>query len=878
MIGRTISHYRITGRIGEGGMGVVYRATDSILRRDVALKVIHPERAGDQGARARFLRECRAAAAVNHPNIAAIYDAGESEDGSLYFVSELVEGETLEAALARGRLPLAGAILLGSQLAQALAAAHARGIVHRDIKPSNIAIAVHGQLKVLDFGLARPATQAPRPGGEDASDVTGPITQARVIMGTPAYMSPEQATGIALDERTDVFSAGAVIYEMLSGRAAFAAPTEQETLHRVLSVDPEPLERIAPDVPADLTRIVSHALAKDRTHRLSSSRELADALLAAGTRLEQRATTRGLPLPVAGRRRIVTVAAALAAAVVAVVALWVFTRPGIAFVGHDTLLVADVDNRTGDPVFDVALKSAIESDLQQSRYANVFDRSRVAETLQLMRRPPATRVTEEVGRDICRYAGLRALLLPRILAVGEVFDLYVLLIEPSTGRTVDRVRVTVKGREQVLLKAVDEVTRKVRALLGESLDSIATDDMPVATATTSSWEALRDLTLAQRHWDVGEFRDAAALLERALEEDPRFMAAKGSLGLLLIQFLEEPDRGRELLRQALAESDSATTREKLLIRALNKQFVDGDAAGALEQYRLISDSYPDLMQPYNNSGQILRAIGRSEEAVEMFEKSARAAPKSRVPLSNLYWTDLANLRRPAAAESIALRMFAVDSLSAINVLNLGWARMVQGRLAEAERDFRRALAIEPRHAYAWPNLAHLLFDTGRAPEAVRIYRELLQKAEPGRGADIPPAIQLALVLRASGANAEAGRVLEEAERRAAAERDSGVPALDARIDLARVLAAEGDAARALPILRRLERAPGHDATVLYTIAEGYALLGRQKEAIGVLRRVLDGGYWNCYLPLIAPEFAPLRRTPEFWALYPECPRPPSARL
>jgi tetratricopeptide (TPR) repeat protein len=855
-------------------MGAVYRATDSILHRDVALKVIHPDRAGDAEARARFLRECRAAAAINHPNIATIHDAGEAEDGSLYFVSELVEGETLQAALARGRIPLGDAVSLGSQLAQALAAAHARGIVHRDIKPANIAITEGGRLKVLDFGLARAAAEPTRPGGAEGSTVTGQITQERTIVGTPAYMSPEQAAGLAVDERTDVFSAGAVIYEMLSGRSAFAAPTQQETFHRVLSVDPEPLEKVDASVPADLTGIVARALSKDRAHRLSSSRELADVLLAVKDRLErgetQAAAPGGAPRGARIRRRVLVAGAGLAVAAVAVLGLLLFTRSRIPFVGHDTLLVADVDNRTGDPVFDVALKSAIESDLQQSRYANVFDRSRVGETLELMRRDRATRVTEEAGRDICRYAGLKALLLPRILSVGQVYDLYVLLIEPSTGRTIDRIRVTVKGREQVLLEAVDEVTRKVRALLGESLDSIATEDVRVAKASTSSWEALRDLSLAQRRWDDGKYRDAAALFERALEEDPHFMAARGSLGLLLIQFLEQPERGRELLRQALAESDSATTREKLLIRALNKQFVGGDPAGALDQYRLISDAYPDLMQPYNNSGMILRSIGRPEEAVAMFENAARAAPNSRIALSNLYWTYVSDLRRPAAAESVAMRMFAIDSLSATTLLSLGWTRLVQGRLTEAERAFRRALGIDPRQMIVRPNLAHLLLETGRTQEALPIYRQLERELRSAGVVAASASVQLALALRAAGAVEEADRVLDEAAHRVVVGREAGVSDTDRQIDLARVLAAKGEEQRALPILRQLGRAPRPDAAMLYYLSMIDALLGRREEAIGFLRRALDGKYWDAYYPVIGPEFAPLRRMPEFWALYPEC--------
>jgi len=843
MIGRTLSHYRITGLLGSGGMGMVYRARDSILHRDVALKLIRPERAGDSEARARFLRECRATAAINHPHVAAVYDAGESESGELYYVSELVQGETLQAAMARGRLPLTEAVRLGVQLTEAVAAAHACGILHRDLKPSNLAITPDGQLKVLDFGLARPTATGPGAAAETASTASGGITWSREIVGTPAYMSPEQATGADVDVRTDIFSAGAVIYEMLGGRPAFAAPTPQQTAHRVLSVDPESLDRLEPAVPAEISQAVTAALAKDRSRRLGSMQEFADTLTAARTRIEQggarppRRTRRIRP-----RSFIPTVAVLACGA--GLFAFWLHARARIPFTVRDTLLVADVDNLTPDSIFDVALKSAIETDLQQSRYANVFDRSRIAETLQLMRRDRATRVTEEVGRDICRHADLRALLLPRILAAGDAYELSVLLIDPMTGRTVDRVRTTVHGREKVLLEAVDHVTTRVRHLLGESLDSIATSDVPIVKATTASWEALRDLSLGRRRWDEGRYEAAAALFERAIEEDPHFVSAHGSLGLVLIQFLGQPERGKEHLRRALAESDSVSMRERLLIRAVNKEFVEADPAGALEAYRRISESYPDIMQPYNNSGVILRSLRRYDEAMEMFEQAARVSPRSTPPLANLYWTNLVILRRPAAAESTALRLVAADTLSAFAWQCLAWGSLARGRLAEAEHALRRALEIDPKHVYARPNLAHLLMLTGRAGESVPLYRQIAQAALPEAANLVASHVQLALALRATGADDEASRVLQDAERRLTGAKPGARE--DRTLMLAKLAAAGGDRPRAMRLVQGMEGRVSSDPERLFALATVYALSGRREEGTRYLKSALGAGYWDRY--------------------------------
>ena len=414
-----ISRFRIVERLGSGAMGVVYRARDTMLQRDVALKMILPELADSPRSRARFLRECQTAASINHPGIATIYEAGETEEGSLYLASELVTGEVLSERIARGSLPPDEAIGLGAQLAEALASAHATGVVHRDIKPANLMVTEDGRLKVLDFGLARLLAGAEEESGDKGATA---VTREGLVVGTPAYMSPEQAAGMKVDARTDIFAAGCVIYEMLSGNSPFRSDSVPETIRRIMCEAPPALSSSDIRLPGGVEEIVGLAIAKERDDRYQSADELAVALrevessVRGGTAVSMRRGWRRWALRAAVGLVLLVVVAVLARS-----RFW--ERPALAFHMRDQILITGIDNQTGDEAFDLALRTALEADLQQSPYARVFDQSQVADTLRLMRKDPSSVVGETLGRDVCRFAGVRAMLMPRILSVGAAFEL-----------------------------------------------------------------------------------------------------------------------------------------------------------------------------------------------------------------------------------------------------------------------------------------------------------------------------------------------------------------------------------------------------------------------------------------------------------------------
>ncbi len=840
-------------------MGVVYRARDEVLEREVALKLIRPAVAGDDEVRHRFLREARLAASINHQGVATLFEAGEAapqgdDQPQLFFASELVEGRSLDELMHDGAISSERVVDLGVQLAEALAAAHALGIVHRDIKPSNLMVGKNDRLKVLDFGVAKRVGWVGEP-GDDEKTLT--CTARGAVVGTPAYMAPEQIAGGGADARTDVHGAGCVLYQMLCGHAPFGEGSPSEVMRRVVVTSPAPLRTVRADVPRSLADVVEKALAKQPGDRYQTADELADALRAASNETSFRRAMGGLRLKASPK--LAVAAALVVTAGVSIVAGRMLLSGPIPFEGRDWLLVADVVNETGDEGFTLALKSALETDLRQSRHVNVFDEGQVGNTLKFMRREPGVPVDLETGLEVCRFAGVRALLVPQINVVDDVFILQASLVDPATGHTADRIRITAKGRDQVLLESIDALTRAVRRRLGESLDSISESDPVLTQYTTSSWEALRLVALGSNQWAANLWPEAAESFELALEEDPDFSIARASLGLLKIQFLGSPEEGREMLVQALADASELSRREYLMLRAVNRHFVDGDFEAALADYRLVSELYPDLVQPYNNSGIIYRDLGRYEEAVRMFARAREVDPRSMLPVRNMWWVLNQYLKRPVEAEEPARALVELQPDSAWAHHSLGWTLVSLRRFEEAEEHTRKVLEIDPQHPYAVSNLAHLLFRRGSFGEAIeiyrRVYREMLAGDHPHSG--FFSGLCFGLALERAGRTDEAAVVFEsELARVQLARREGEQPVREICL-----LAASGREAESRALIDEIEASNPQGPSALFAVAQAYALLGDLDAASRTLERAFEEGYDDPYNIVIDPLLSNLRDDP-----------------
>jgi serine/threonine protein kinase/tetratricopeptide (TPR) repeat protein len=707
--GTRLGRYEIRSKLGQGGMGEVYLAEDTQLHRPVAIKFLSSDVAQNRERLGRFEQEAFVASALNHPNILTVFEIGEA-DGVRFIATEYVDGETLGQRMKHSRISVREAVDIGSQVASALAAAHKAGVIHRDIKPENLMLRHDDSIvKVLDFGLAK-ASEKPwgQLSGDELEAATRAIvnTSPGVVMGTAGYMSPEQARGLRLDERTDIWSLGVVLYEMVAGRLPFEGQTASDVISMILHKEPPALTRLSDEATERLDEIVTKSLAKDREDRYQVAKDLLIDLRRLKQHLdfesevertiapELRSTIETpRPLTSAGsaartvsaavspstssaeyivgeikrHKKGLAVTGAVLVLVLAAAVYLLYLRRAPALTDKDTILLADFVNTTGDGVFDGTLRQALAVQLGQSPFLNIFPDQGVRETLRYMGRPSEERVTRDIGLEICQRQGIKAMLVGSISNLGSHYILTLEALNPRTGEAIAREQAEVENKEQVL-KSLGQIASKLRQKLGESLGSVQKFDAPVEQATTSSLEALKAYSLGLEKHLTGQYLEAIPLYRRATELDPNFAIAYSRLGAVYSN-TRQLDLASQAAQKAFDLRDRASERERFYIADNYYALVTQELEKDIETLELWKQTYPRDYVPYNNLALRCLFAGQFDKVIANASESMRLNPNSAPAYSNLSAGFLRLNRYDEASEVIQQALaHKVDSTNSRSVL------------------------------------------------------------------------------------------------------------------------------------------------------------------------------------------------------------------
>lgn len=782
--GEIVAHYLVGAKVGSGGMGVVYEGEDLKLGRGVALKFLYDDLTRERQAIGRLEVEARAASSLNHPNICTIY-AIEEHRGRPVLVMELLEGENLLQRIKAGSISTEEMIRLGTQACDALGAAHEKGIVHCDIKPANVFVTREGRLKLLDFGVARWMRR------RDATE------RRDRIAGTMLYMSPEQLRGDEIDGRTDLYSLGVVLYELLTGVRPFERSSVLRMAEAVLNDEAAAPSSLNPALPAKLDRVIGKMIQKDRDRRYGCAADVSRDLQLIG---ESHTRT--------GRKWKIAGVGACLALISAVTAMFFESHRRPVLTNKDTIVLAEFTNKTGDPIFSDTLRQGLAVQLQQSPFLSLISEDRTRQMLRLMAKSPNTPLTTEIAREVCQRTESAAVLDGSITSFGKRYLLLLRAQDCRTGDLLFSEQAEASAKEDVL-HAISQMARNFRAGVGESLATIEKHSTPLSQATTPSLEAWRAFS---EGWSVGmQGGHAAAIpfLKRAIEIDPKFASAYAFLGRDY-SAIGEMEQAREFTRRAYETRERATDQERFFIDYSYDRLVTGNLEKAMDTCELWTHMYPRDVRAHSLYGATAKVLGRFEKAMEEEKKALEVDPDH--PHVYVHLISLALYQRNF---SEARRWLQRASERKLNVPEFLMLRYLMAFLEGNQREME-TVAAEAEHRseiqdWVWGERAQVLAFSGRLQNARMMSRHAVEVALAADRRESAAQHEAAAAVREAlfGNAAEARMIAARAQRRSRGQ--------DAEYGAALTYAFAGDSAQALLSAKELERRYPEDTQVRFSI-------------------------------------------------------------
>jgi len=871
MIGRTISHYEILELLHKGAMGDVYKARDLEKKRFVAIKFIRSSMFASERDQTRFLQDARAVAELDHPSICKVHEVVEAGE-YIFVVTAFILGKNLKEVIDAFPMDFNSAVDRAIQLAEGLQAAHSVNAVHRDFRSANILVTTVGGARITDFGLIRSPSEDPERNREEAA-------------AAAAYKSPEQLEGGEVDQQSDVWSLGVVMYELITGQLPFRGRAESSVIHSILNDEPAPASSVRRDTPKALERVLTKALSKDWEGRyhgadalLEDLRPIQTALLT-GEEIPDPEPKPKPEAPQATHKQVVDVVEklrpravprwvkskatwAVAAALVVVGAVFLFyPKSGIPFDERDWAVVADFDNFTGETVFDRSLDAALAVSLEQSRYVNVIPRRRAREAMLRMGMADVERINGATAREIARREGIRMIVVPTATSAGDTYKLTADIKDAETGDVWFSEVIQAEGQGEVLF-VLNELADKIRADLGESEQSISKNSKLLIEVTTPSLSSLKQYALAGDVQATGDYEEARRLLKFAVKRDSTFAIALGALGTLEYKHLDQ-GAGIAHLKSAEDHADDTTDREAFSIRAAYEIAVNRDLHGAVRIYQDAVRAYPDESLFHVELGSVYSMLGRHDEAVEQYKEAIRAEPTMAVAYNGLAKEYLEYLGRVDLALQWLKRQVLSQPRNPLPYYNLAYAYIGADSLNHAVTALEQALEISPEYTEGLTLLGHTFRMMGRYNESAAAFNRAFKVNEE----NVEPQYYMGIAYQMKGDKARSRDSYDRFRRITQWRSEDNFENASYLIELALVLTRLGQPRNAQ---KAASKAAESGSISHYEWARLYSLQGKKEASFKELQKAIDGGFRDLIILKCHPDFRLIRTDPRFselWSRY-----------